>query len=823
MFKLNLKIAWRSLWKNKTYTAINILGLAVGLAGFVVILLYINKETRYDKWDPALKRTFIVAADFTKNGAENKGTKIKGLLSQVIYEQIPEVEAVSIGGIDGRKLDVRTKNQYKENSYQFEYAAIDSNFCKVYPLQAIYGRMENVYSDKNSVAISFSAALKIFGTANVLGKILLNNRGINFPEATLVIKAVWDDRKQPSSFGFDFIRVIDLSEYGNQISNTPFTTIFKLKDGVNSEEVIQKINNAYIIALAKFQSSNSSGNLKLTKSQALKILKEKEGITAIKLITEPISNLNLGSFYTKNPKENTIYILCALASFLIIISCINYTNLALVLAQTRAKEVGVKKVLGAYKWSLIQQFFTETGIQCIISFLLALIFAELFLPQINYILTDDLVLFNAAHIWSILGQVGLILIAILFLSGIYPAIVLAGFLPSRVLKGNFSTSKQIGSLRKGLVIFQFTVAIALVISFGVMYAQLTFMKQKDIGLSRAQLISLNIAGVEKRKLNPAGFEGVKNRLLAIKGVEAVTRATEQPINDSGYEDNVTYNNNTLSVESRYVDPNYFEAIGATIIKGRGYDYNLLASDSTQSIVLNETAFKQLGLSKNNTQIIIDRNGEKVKVGVVGVVKDIQAYGFESMIMPTAYLVNDYPTHWRRTVIFRLKTENLQQAVADIKAVWKDFDLSASPKFIFTDEVFAQMNNSYEISEKIILSFGTVTLVISIFGLVGFAAFNAKTRMKEIAVRRILGATTISLLKLLNKDFVKLVLVAIFLADVITFVYMQGWFSTFAYRINMPVMVFLVVNLSIIIITILTVSLQSIRAIKENPVKALKYE
>ncbi|RZL44638.1 MAG: ABC transporter permease [Pedobacter sp.] len=823
MFKLNLKIAWRNLWKNKTYAAINIFGLAVGLAAFMIILLYINKETGCDKWNPSLKRTFIVSADFTKNGAANKGTKIKGLLSQVMGEQIPEVEAVTIGGIDGRKLDLRTNKQDKENGNLFEYAAVDSNFFKVYPLQAIRGRMEDIYTDRNSVAISYSAAVKIFGTADVLGKVLLNNRGVNFPEASLVVKALWDDRTQPSSFGFDFIRGDDLSEYGNQISTTSFTTIFKIKDGFNSEEVIQKINDAYIIALAKYQSGNSNASLELTKNQALKILKEKEGITSIKLITEPVSNLNLSSFYTTNPKENTIYILCTLASFLIIISCINYTNLALVLAQTRAKEVGVKKVLGAYKWSLIQQFFTETGIQCFISFLLALIFAELLLPQVNYILTDNLVLFNSSHNWSILGQVGLILIAILFLSGAYPAVVLAGFLPARVLKGNFSTSNQIGSLRKGLVIFQFTAAIALVISFGVMYAQLSFMKQKDIGLAKDQLMSVSVAGFEKRKLNPEGFEGIKNRLLAIDGVVDVTRATEQPINDSGFEDNITYNNNTLSVESRYIDPNYFQTIGAEIIKGRGYDYNLLAGDSTQSIVLNETAFKQLGLQKNNTQITIDRNDEKVKVNVVGVLKDIQAYGFESAVMPTAYLVNDYPTHWRRSIIFRLKTQNLQRTVADIKTAWKEIDPGSNPKFIYADEVFAKMNSSYEISEKIIFSFGIVTLVISIFGLVGFAAFNSKMRIKEIAVRRILGATTTSLLKLLNADFIKLVLVAMFLADIIAFIYMQKWFSTFAYRIDMPIIVFLVVNLSIIMITILTVSLQSIRAIKENPVQALKYE
>lgn len=823
MFKLNLKIAWRNLWKNKGYSAINIFGLAAGLAGFMIILLYINKETGYDKWNPDLERTYIVAADFTKNGAQNKGTKIKGLLSKVIDEQVPEAEAVSIGSIDGRKVNLRTKKENKENSKNFESARVDSNFFKVYPLQPLYGRMEDIYKDVDAIAISYTAAEKIFGTADVLGQVLLNNRGVNFPEATLVIKAIWDDRKQPSSFGFDLIFGDNLKDYGDELAMAPFTTLFKLKDKANAEQIIQKINDTYIIALAKMQGGNSAVNFKPTKDQALQILKEREGITAFKLITVPVADLNLSSFYSTNPKETTIYILAALASFLIIISCINYTNLALVMAQTRAKEVGVKKVLGAFKWSLIQQFFAETAIQCVLSFLLALIFAELLLPSVNQVLVDNLMLFKSTDIWFILGQIMLILLGVMLLSGAYPAMVLSGFLPAKVLKGNFSTSTHIGNVRKGLVIFQFTIAISLVIGFGVMYAQLEFMKQKDLGLKKDQLMSIGVAKFGIRTLNPANFETIKNRLLAIKGVEDVTRATEEPINDSGWEDELSFNNTTLSVESRYVDPNYFETIGGKILKGRDFSYNLLATDSTQSIIINETAFKQLGLSKENSQINIDRNDEKVKVNVVGVVKDIQVYGFDKAIVPTAYLVNDYAMHWRRIIIFRLSTSNLQETTAAIKHAWKDIDPGAEPKFIYADEVFAKMNKSYEISSQIIFSFGMVTLIISVFGLIGFAAFNAKMRIKEIAVRRILGATTTSLLKLLNIDFVKLVIVAMLLANFMAYIYMQQWFKGFAYRVDMPLSIFIIVNLSIILITILTVSLQSISAIKENPVKALKYE
>jgi putative ABC transport system permease protein len=821
MFKLNLKIAWRNLWKNKTYTAINIFGLSAGLAGFMIILLYINKETSYDKWDPALQRSYIIAADFTKNGTQNKGTKIKGLLSKVLREQIPEVEEVSIGDIGGYKIKVKYQHGNKEVKLKLPAVSVDSNFFNVYPLKAVLGNMNEVFAGKNSIAISYTAAEKLFGKTAVLNEVIEQNLGVNYPPQKLVVKAIWDDRKQPSAFGFDVIFKQNFEEYGNQLLITPFSTIFKIRPDVDSEKTLEKINTAYIIALAKYTAKNN--NFSPSENEALQILKEKEGITSIKLVAEPISNLNLSNFYTTNSKQTTIYILCALASFLIIISCINYTNLALVLAQSRAKEVGIKKVLGAFKWNLIRQFFAETAIQCIVSFLLALILTELFLPQVNQILVENLSLFRSPKTGLVIAEVALILVGIMLLSGTYPAMVLAGFLPVKVLKGNFNTSAHIGSLRKVLIVFQFTVAIALVISFGVIYAQLNFMKQKDLGLKTNQLMSLNIAKYENRHLDPAKFESIKNRLLSIKGVEAISRATEEPINDSGFEDNISFQNTTLSVESRYVDPDYLNVIGAKLLQGRDFSYQLLATDSVQSIILNETAFKQLGLSKSDTQIGILKDDEKQKINVVGVVKDIRAYGFEKPVAPTAYLVNDYPFHWRQNVIFRLSTKDVSKTMGDIKAAWKEIDPGAEPNFVFVDETFAKMNQSYEVSQQVIFSFGMVTLVISVFGLIGFAAYSAKMRIKEIAVRRILGASTTSILKLLNLYYVKLVLVAMLLADLLAYVYMQKWFNGFAYRIDMPVMVFLFVNSSIVFITILTVSLQSMRAVSANPVKALKCE
>jgi putative ABC transport system permease protein len=822
MFKLNFKIALRNLWKNRTYTTINVLGLAAGLAGFMVILLYINKETGYDKWDPALKRTYMVAVDFTQNGAENKGSKIKALFAKMVKEQFPSVEAISIGALHGR-ANLRVEQDQKVIKEKLSSVSMDSNFFKVYPLKAVSGRMTDVFLGKNSIAISKTAAQKLFGNQDPLNKILIENRGINMPEERMVIKAVWDDVKQTSYFGFDVFYPEDLSVYGEELLYRNFSTMIKLREGSDNKKILNKINDAYIIELAKFLTKNSKVNFKPSKEQALNILRDKEGITAIKLIVEPIPDLNLGTFYSTSAKQTTIYILISLASFLIIISCINYTNLALVLAQGRAREVGVKKVLGAHRLHIVKQFFAETAIQCLLAYLIALMLTELFLPSINHTLSAQLSLFKSADIIGVLGQAFMILIAVIFLSGTYPAVVLAGFLPVKVLKGNFSTEKHIGNLRKFLVVCQFTTAIALVISFLVMYAQLNYMKQKDLGLKPAQLMTLDIAKYENRNLNPEKFQTIKNRLLAINGVLDITRASEEPVNDSGFSDDISFANKTLGVESRYVDPNYIAVIGGEILEGRDFSNKLMATDTVQSILLNEAAFHKLGLKTTNEYIDVIKDDHKLKFKVIGKVKDIQAYGFDKPVNPTVYFVSDYRFHWRGNIILRLSTHNLSSTIEQIKKTWQMIEPGKDPYYAFADEAFEKMNKSYEISQKIIFSFGMLTLIVSVFGLIGFAAYSAKIRVKEVALRRVLGASTSSLLKLLNKDFLILVMVANIFADLLAFIYMKKWFAGIAYRIDMPFGIFIMANLAIVLLTIITVSWQSLRAVNSKPAKVLKYE
>ncbi|WP_113653713.1 ABC transporter permease [Pedobacter namyangjuensis] len=822
MFKLNLKIAWRNLWKNKAYSVFNIFGLAVGLAGFIIILLYINREQGFDKWNPALNRTYMVAADFTQNGAENKGSKIKALFAKTIEAEFPSVEAISIGWLNGN-ANLRTETNGKVIKEKLSSVSMDDKFFAVYPLTAINGRMQDVFRDKNAIAISKTAALKMFGEENPINKVLIQNRGLNEKEQELVVKAVWDDKKQPSYFGFDVFYAADFSIYGGEFLSRTFSTMLTFRDGVDAESELSKMNDAYTIALAKFVANNSDVNFKPSKQQALAILKDKEGITSFKLIYEPVSDLNLGTFYSTQAKRTTINILLALASFLVIISCINYTNLSLVLAQKRAKEVGVKKVLGAQKINLLKQFFAETALQCIIAYLFALIIAELLVPKVNNLLDTQLSLFSSSNISLVLGQALLILLAVIAMAGAYPAFVLAGFRPVKVLKGNFNTAKHIGSLRKVLVVCQFTIAIALVISFMVMLAQLEFMRNKDLGLNKSQLMTLDIGNFAKRNLSPAAFQSIKDRLLAISGVDDLTRATEEPINDSGFNNDLSFAGKKLNVESRFVDVNYLKVIGGKVVEGRDFSTDLIATDSVQSILLNETAFAKLGLTSVNQQIGIDHGDDIKQFNVIGKVKDIQAYGFEHEVVPTVYLVADYQFHWRRNIILRLKPENIASTIEEIKKTWMEIEPGRDPIYSFADETFQKMNKAYETSNKVIFYFGSLTLIISLFGLIGFAAYSAEIRTREVALRRILGATTANLLNMLNKDFLWLVIIANIFADVLAYVYMNKWFAGFAYRIPMPFEMFFTANLSIIVITILTVSWQSLRAVNSNPASVLKAE
>ncbi|MCJ0742919.1 ABC transporter permease [Pedobacter montanisoli] len=824
MFKLNLKIALRNLWKNKAYTAINILGLSLGLAGFMMILTYVNRETSYDKWNEKLYRTYRVGREEVQNGAESKGPKIKRLFAKMLNEQFHEVENVSVGHLESRRYLYGTEDISKPAERSVT-VTVDSNFLKVYPLTPVKGSIIGFNTAPNAVAISLSCAKKYFGDEDPIGKTLIRKGGFNFKDENLVVKAVWDDQKQPSVFKFDVITKLDEKVYGDQLLGTSFSTLFTLRKNADHKQLFEKINNQYLIERAKLASKNSSAAFNPSIEEAKEILKKEEGITNHKVIIESVPDINLTSYYSSdNPKQKSIYILATLAGFLIFISCVNYTNMALVLAQSRAKEVGVKKVLGCFRADLTKQFLLETAVQCIGAFLIALMLVELFMPSVNLMINDNLKFFDGYNTLKVLQQSLLLLAGVIIIAGLYPALILSGYAPVKVLKGNLSTSKKIGAFRKVLIVSQFAIAASLAISFLVVYAQLQYMKNKDLGIEPKLLVNLGIADFKHRNLNPNEFESIKQRLLTIKGVEDVSRSVDMPINDSGFEDDIEFKGIKQKVDAKYTDPNYLSVVKGKIIAGRDFSAQKMSTDTLNSVIINQTLYNKLSLSDRlDQQLGIYVNDELKQFNVIGVVKDIQVYGFESKINPTIYMANDFKFHWRQNVLIRINGHNITETISDIKKTWRQIEPGDEPNINFIDEVAAKMNLSYEVSGRLIFLFGSLTLLVSLFGLLSIAAYSAKIRLKEIAVRRVLGASTGSLLKLLNKDLVKLVLMANIIADVLAYIYMDSWFRIFVYRIEMPFMLFLSVNLVSVLLAIAIVSMQSIRAVKADPVKMLKYE
>ncbi|MES2419343.1 MAG: ABC transporter permease [Bacteroidota bacterium] len=824
MFKLNLKIALRNLWNNKAYTAINIFGLAAGLSGFLIILIYINFETGYDKWDPSLKQVYQVGLYQVKNGAENKKPLIEGHFVQMIREHFPEVEMVTQGNWGGKPWLIDYK--YNNQTFQpgFVHAGIDSLFFKVYPIKATYGVMEDIFKTPGAVAISLSKAKEIFGTANPINKVITRTGGANFKDQDVIIKAVWDDNKYKSYFGSSIIGAKDFKLYGDEVLDVSYNVLLKLRKDVDIGALSTKINQVYLQQLAKRVANNSDASFNPSVSKAREILKKDAGITTNQVVIESIGDLNLNSYFSPAPKQKSIYILTALATFLIVISCVNFTNLAIVQASHRAKEVGVRKVLGAYRANLTRQFLAETSLQCLVAFFITLVVTELMLPSVNELLGADLTLVTNANLGQLLFQCFGILLVIIVLSGLYPAFFLSGFLPSKVLKGNFASGTGPVFLRKTLMIVQFTIAGALVISFVIMKAQLNYMKESSLGMKPDQVMALQIQSYDNRQLNPAQFASIKQRLLNINGVKEVSRSTDGIISNTSWKMDFDYKGSTTTASANYNDFGYLKLLKAEIVAGRDFSEKLMATDTLESVILNETAARTIGLKQGVGEVLdVKTEGKSHKYTVIGIIKDIKNEGFDKAVKPTVYLTADFKWHWRKVVYLRISSNEIGETIKEVRKTWKEIEPKVEPVYSFADYDFAKLNAGYERMAKVMFSFSFITLLVSLMGLFSLAAYNSKIKVKEIAIRKILGASTTSVLKLLNADMVKLVIIANVLADLCAYIYMQQWFTTFVYRIDIPLFPFLLVNMGTIVLTIITVSVQSIKAVKASPVKALKYE
>ncbi len=801
MFKNYFKIAWRNLMKNKIFSFINIFGLATGMACSLLIFLFVKDELSYDRFNKDARNIYRVVKDFVNDdGSRLPDATTPPALAPAMQKEIPEIVDVTRvfpnwGG--NFLLTYKDKKIVEE-----KLCRVDSSFFDVFTFPFVQGNAKNAFKEINSIVITQSAAKRYFGNDNPMGKILhIDELG------DLAVTGVLKDVPSNAHFHFDFL--VSTKKFGGNIDENwgfyNFYTYIKVKPNTNATNLTKKIQATY-----------------------------KRGVTEGKNIfyVQPLKDIHLTSNLKWELEPNGdklyVYVFTILAIFIILIAGINYVNIATAKASVRAKEIGVRKVAGAYRSSLINQFLIESVVTCIIASLLAVAMAQLLLPVVNALTLKHLTVIGnlTVLIYIVLGALFLGIVA-----GFFPAVYLSSFKPIIVLKGLKVNDKRTLSLRKVLVVVQFTISIVLIIGALIISQQLHFIQSAKLGLNKDQVVMVNNAGYLSRSARGA----FQNSILQIPGVKRVATSTGV-IGGQNWTTSLRFkeSQNSQLVNFLSVSNDFLNVLGMDLKEGRGFSSNFPGDTLTNgiskgpleqtigSIILNETAVKDLGVSQPlGKKILWSSDGDTMYyVTVVGILKDFHFTSFRNQIKPFAF-VNSPGRAANFTI--KLSTDNIKTTLMQLQNTWKQFSIDRPFEYTFLDETYAKLYQSETRFQKVFISLVILGIIIACLGLLGLTTFAAQQRVKEIGIRKVLGASVAGIVRMLSKDFLKLVLIALVIAVPIAAYFMNRWLQDFAYRINIQWWVFGIAAVIAILIALITVSFQAIKAAVANPVKSLRTE
>ena len=810
MLKSNLTIAWRNLLRNKAFSLINIAGLAIGLGSFILIVLFVTDELSFDKYNEKADRIYRVDSDISFGGSDLKLAVNSDMMGATLKKDYPQVEQfVRFYNSSGSKM-VKKGNEFINES---KVCHADSTLFEVFTLPALYGDTKNALNEPNTVVITASTAKKYFGSTDVIGKTIeTNENSSTLYKVTAVIK----DIPRNSHFNFNFFFSMDNVEYGwgNFLSHN-FQTYILLKPGTDPREFeknFSQVIDKYILPQAKqFIQVNSMEDFKKSGNRldySLMPLKD------IHLRSDRFPELGV------NSSIQYVYIFSAVAIFILLIACINFMNLSTARSANRAKEVGIRKVLGTEKVSLIRQFLTESILMAFIAMILALILVALAINYFNSISGKELA---ATDLLSPKFLIFLLLTPFVvgILAGTYPAFFLSAFRPISVLKGKINQGFRKSYLRSGLVVFQFFTSIVLIVGTIVVFRQLRFIQNKKIGFNKDQV--LVIYGTGALGNNADAF---KNEIAAMNGVTAASFGGFLPVSNSSRNDNTLSTDAVMTEKTGFstqvwsIDYDYISTLGMEMAEGRNFSREF-GSDST-SIIINESAVKIAGLVDPIGKKLYqpDGNGSNLReYTIVGVVKNFNFESLRQNIGPLVFVLGY--NKWVTT--FKVSPDNVQSLLKDIESKWKSMAPGMPFRYQFLDESFDNMYRAEQRIGKVAISFAVLAVFIACLGLFGLATYMAEQRTKEIGVRKVLGASVANVAVMLSKDFIKLVLVASLIAFPVAWWAMNKWLQDFAYRVDIGWWVFVVAGLLAVLIAVITVSYQAIKAALANPVESLRSE
>ncbi len=805
MFRNYLKVALRNLWKQKTFSAINILGLAIGLATCLIILIYVLDELSYDRYNIKSDRIYRINTDISVGGGELHLTVASDPMGAVLKKNYPQVEEYTrIYASQGSKLIKKSTDYINEE----RVAHVDSTFFNVFTLPAIEGDTRTALNEPNTVVVTESAARKYFGTTRAVGKILEADK------TSYKVTAVINDIPHNSHFNLDFLFSMDNVDYqwGSFLDNN-FQTYIVLKEGADYlafEKNFLTVIYKYLIPQAKqFMQINSMEEFKKTGNKLEYTLMP---LTDIHLHSDRHPELGV------NGNIQYIYIFGAVALFVMLIACINFMNLSTARSAGRAKEVGIRKVLGTQRKTLIAQFLVESTVTVLIAFCIAIAVAWLVLPLFNDLSAKLL------SIKSLLsGKILPVLIVLPFvvgaMAGGYPALYLSKFKPIAVLKGNTYMGLKKSNLRSALVVFQFTTSIILIIGTMVVYNQLNYIQSKNLGFKKEQVLIINGTGALANNADP-----FKNEVSNMPGVSSGTYSSYLPVassrNDNTFSKDAVFGANSgINMQRWKVDHEYIGTMGMEISRGRNFS-TAYKSDSS-AVIINETTAELLGyddpIGKNIYTYDDDNN--PVPFYIIGVVKNFHYESLRQNIGPLCMLLEK--NKWMAS--FKISAGNIPSLLKDIEGKWKTMAPGIPFSYRFLDDSFNDMYRAEQRVGKIALIFALLAIFIACLGLFGLATFIAEQRTREIGIRKVLGASVEGLVGLLSKDFVRLVVIAFVIAAPLAWYFMYKWLQNFEYRTTISWTVFLGAGIFSSLIAMLTIAFQAIKAAMANPVKNLRSE
>ena len=806
MFKSYFRISVRHLLRDKLYTLLNMGSLAIGLTCFIWTWLYVQNELNYDQYPAQSQHIYRVVTDFeTSTGTSYHATSAP-LWAPYLQRDYPEViNAVRLKALPQKMM----VNSNKQQFYETRWAFADPAFFQTFSLPLIQGKAEKVLNKKHQVVITQSVAKKYFGDGNPLGQTLtLANH------QAFMVSGIMADMPAQSHFHFDFVA---------SFSSTP--QIF-------GDRFIKHKRNLWVHTYLQLAPDASPRQLEARLPGFIDTYTGSQKHNGFSLTThlQPLTRIHSGSHREQeieaNGWQNTRNILLIIGSFILLTGTANYVNLATARATRRAKEVGIAKVLGAYRNQVMVQFLAESLILAFLGLLLACVCLEISLPVLNQLIGKSLNL-SALFTPVFLAKVIALTIAIGLLAGSYPALVLAGFAPVKALKGNFIHSTKGGILRKGLIITQFTVSIVLIISTQVVYKQLYYMQHKSLGFNKEQVLLVEFPNENARK----HYEIYKTAVLRNPAVSNISGTSEAPgisTNEHVFSPIGQHNTHNRVVHRSFVDYGYFNTLEISLVAGRTFSRkfpkDMLPEKQGSTIIINETAVKAFGWQSPREAI-----GKKLKrvelsksnYTIVGVAKDFHTQSLHQVIQPT--LFNYAPARRQSHLLIRYQTKNTRALLAQLQSQWQKLIPQCNFSYSFADQNFAVLYQSESRLGNLMAYFARLAVLVACLGIFGLSAYLAQQRQKEISIRKVLGASLPQLWYVFSQGFIGLVLVASLVAFPLTWFLSQNWLQGFAYQVSVSWGEFAIAGIATLGIALLTISFHALSTARANPTKILRNE